>query len=869
MRTSRLLTCFLAVSALVIGTVVPAAAAATASVSTTASTSVSGANSASAAADPATTGMVKTTLVGFDAGNIISDAVFTDKNTMTEAQIQAFFNSKVSRCLGGTDENGKPIVCLKDFTITSVNRPADAYCSGYTGAPNESAARIIYRVAQSCNINPQVLIVMLQKEQGLITHTWPSAWRFNIALGQGCPDTAACDPNYIGFFHQIYGAARQMQIYMEGKWFQWYAPGKTWNILYNPNTSCGRGPVYVANKATSALYYYTPYQPNAAALNAGYGTGDACSAYGNRNFYNYFTDWFGSTQVSSSLAVATAAIQGEYLAQGGTAGPGSPASEVTRLLQNGGGYARAFTTASIYWTPSTGAKTVWSGALREYYFARQGADGPMGWPVLNQQPLAQGAGQLFTGGSLYSGPKGTFLVAEPLRSGYFAQDGANGPLGMPTADQVCSGASCSQTFEGGTVFSSGAGVFGVSGSVFAAYSASGGVGGSWGAPVSALASLPGGVGQAFGSGSAYALTNAAAYFVSGPIRDHYFGLGGATGRLGFPISAQSCTPQLCVQEFQYGSIMWSAAGGARVGAAEIDAVGVAQAATLGAKVPSSFVYYTFNGGGMAEGFANGAVFFKRGVGAFAVTGRIRDAYFAAGGAAGSYGWPTGAQVCSGASCSQTFEGGTVFSSGAGVFGVSGSVFAAYSASGGVGGSWGAPVSALASLPGGVGQAFGSGSAYALTNAAAYFVSGPIRDHYFGLGGATGRLGFPISAQSCTPQLCVQEFQYGSIMWSAAGGARVGAAEIDAVGVAQAATLGAKVPSSFVYYTFNGGGMAEGFANGAVFFKRGVGAFAVTGRIRDAYFAAGGAAGSYGWPTGAQVCSGASCSQTFQGGTIRF
>ncbi|MFJ6531888.1 hypothetical protein [Microbacterium sp. NPDC091662] len=282
MRFPRLLTCFLAVSALVLGTVVPATAA-------TASVLAAGTSVARNAGDPAATGMVKTTLAGFEAGNIISDAVFTDKNTMSEAQIQAFFNSKVSSCQSG-------YVCIKDFSITSVTRPADAYCKGYTGAANESAARIIYRVAQSCNINPQVLIVMLQKEQGLITHTWPSAWRYNIALGQGCPDTAPCDPNYIGFFHQIYGAARQMQIYMEGKWFQWYAPGKTWNILYNPNANCGSSPVYVANKATSALYYYTPYQPNPAALRAGYGEGDGCSAYGNRNFYNYFTDWFGSTQ---------------------------------------------------------------------------------------------------------------------------------------------------------------------------------------------------------------------------------------------------------------------------------------------------------------------------------------------------------------------------------------------------------------------------------------------------------------------------------------------------------------------------------------------------------------------------------------------
>ncbi len=760
-------------------------------------------------------------------------------------------------------------MCIKDFTMNTVTRPADAYCSGYSGAANESAARIIYRVAQACNINPQVLIVMLQKEQGLVTHIWPSAWRYRIALGQGCPDTAPCDPNYIGFFHQIYGAARQMQIYMEGKWFQWYAPGRTWNILYNPNANCGSSPVYVANKATSALYYYTPYQPNAAALNAGYGLGDGCSAYGNRNFYNYFTDWFGSTQVSSGLATATAAIQGEYLAQGGAAGPGAPVSDVTRLQQNGGGYGRAFSIASIYWTGSFGAKTVWSGPLREYYFARQGADGPLGWPVLNQQPLTQGIGQLFSGGSVYSGSKGTFVVAEPLRSGYFAQNGANGELGMPTADQVCAGGVCSQTFEGGMVSSSGAGAFGVSGPVYAAYAAAGGISGSWGVPVSAVAALPGGTGQAFGSGSAYAVTNGTAFFVSGPIRDQYFTLGGATGRLGFPVGAQTCTSTLCSQEFQYGWISWSAAAGARVGAPAIDAVATAQAATLGARIPSSFVYYSFNGGGMAEGFANGAVFFKRTLGAFAVTGKVRDAYFAAGGASGSYGWPTSAQVCAGGVCSQTFEGGMVSSSGAGAFGVSGPVYAAYAAAGGISGSWGVPVSAVAALPGGTGQAFGSGSAYAVTNGTAFFVSGPIRDQYFTLGGATGRLGFPVGAQTCTSTLCSQEFQYGWISWSAAAGARVGAPAIDAVATAQAATLGARIPSSFVYYSFNGGGMAEGFANGAVFFKRTLGAFAVTGKVRDAYFAAGGASGSYGWPTSAQVCAGGVCSQTFEGGTIRF
>lgn len=254
------------------------------------------ASAAPAAVAPAAASSVRPmTLDGWNAGNIISDAVFASKSTMSADQIQNFFNAKVPSCQSG-------YTCLKDFRVTSQNRPADAYCSGYSGTANESAASIIYRVSQSCNINPQVLIVMLQKEQGLVTHTWPSGWRYDSALGQGCPDDAPCDPSYVGFFQQIYGAARQMQIYMEGRWFTWYAPGNTWNILYNPNQGCGSGPVYIANKATAALYYYTPYQPNPAALRAGYGEGDGCSAYGNRNFYNYFTDWFGSTQAGAGRA---------------------------------------------------------------------------------------------------------------------------------------------------------------------------------------------------------------------------------------------------------------------------------------------------------------------------------------------------------------------------------------------------------------------------------------------------------------------------------------------------------------------------------------------------------------------------------------
>ena len=248
-----------------------------------------------ASSSVADTGVVKSAdLSKFKPGNIISDGVFFNGNTMSAADIQSFLNGKVASCQSG-------YVCLKDFRQTTRDEPADAYCSGYRGGANETAATIIAKVAASCGVNPQVLLVTLQKEQALVTHTWPSDWRYKSAMGQGCPDTAACDSRYYGFQNQVYGAARQFKIYAEGRYFTWYAPGKTWNIQYHPSKSCGSSPVYIENKATAGLYYYTPYQPNAAALRAGYGEGDGCSSYGNRNFYQYFQDWFGSTQdVSSS-----------------------------------------------------------------------------------------------------------------------------------------------------------------------------------------------------------------------------------------------------------------------------------------------------------------------------------------------------------------------------------------------------------------------------------------------------------------------------------------------------------------------------------------------------------------------------------------
>ncbi|WP_299952284.1 hypothetical protein [uncultured Modestobacter sp.] len=236
----------------------------------------------------------------FDPGSIISDDLFFDGAAMSATEVQAFLDVKGAACKTGSD--GTP--CLKAYSQTTTDRAADAYCAGYTGVANESAATIITRVARSCDISPRVLLVIMQKEQSLVTNTGSSlnATRYQKTMGFACPDTAACDTAYYGFQNQVYAAARQFQRYAAHPTSFGYRAGQTSSVLYNPNRACGSTSVFIRNQATAGLYIYTPYQPNAAALVAGYGSGDACSAYGNRNFWLYFTDWFGSTQSASADA---------------------------------------------------------------------------------------------------------------------------------------------------------------------------------------------------------------------------------------------------------------------------------------------------------------------------------------------------------------------------------------------------------------------------------------------------------------------------------------------------------------------------------------------------------------------------------------
>lgn len=231
-------------------------------------------------------------VANFDPGYIISDYQMSNYKSMNETEIQRFLKTKNS-C---NDTNINKYTMGEKVSYFSESMPPRTWhvanghfvCLADEDFNGESAAHIIYKAARDYEINPQVLIVLLEKEQSLITDTFPHSGQYRSATGYGCPDTAACSSKYYGFKNQVRNAAVLFRTVLNGGWTN-YPLGNNY-VQYNPSASCGGSIVNIRNLATSALYRYTPYQPNAATLG---GWNDGCNAYGNLNFYKLFENWFG------------------------------------------------------------------------------------------------------------------------------------------------------------------------------------------------------------------------------------------------------------------------------------------------------------------------------------------------------------------------------------------------------------------------------------------------------------------------------------------------------------------------------------------------------------------------------------------------
>lgn len=520
---------------------------------------------------------------GFQAGNIISDSLFYDGDAMSGAQVQAFLNARVPKCILGTKgyEVGKVVTwggvqtklaskCMRDYTTTTQSRASNAYCAAYAGVANESAAQIIAKVGKACGISQKVLLVMLDKEQSLVSDTWPNEEQYFRAMGYACPDSgpggsANCDPAQGGFYEQVYRAAWQLKVYKSTPQSWNYRPFESNYIQWNPKASCGGSNVYIQNRATAALYIYTPYQPNKAALDAGSGLGDNCSSYGNRNFYNMYKAWFGSP---NSVAPVGPMFLDYWTVHRGWLG--EPVASEVSLSVGGGGSLQSFEGGTVYRAKSGGFAALTSTSPIILAFAASGGiEGPWGWPLSEavNQGVSGSNTMRFQGGTVVeSRSAGAYLVPEQLRAHWEKSGGFYGSLGYPLAGADAADGYVVQSFSGGTLVSNGEETQRFDDNFLEAWNAIGGIRSKLGMPIAAPVQISGN-----GGGHVYKLQNgslhkgpAGAFVVgSSPLSNAYLDAGGPAGAWGWPIAHSNCLPSetKCFGYFQHASVVWSASEG--------------------------------------------------------------------------------------------------------------------------------------------------------------------------------------------------------------------------------------------------------------------------------------------------------------------
>ncbi|WP_164884489.1 LGFP repeat-containing protein [Leucobacter muris] len=607
---------------------------------------------------------------GFEAGNIIDDALFYDGTAWSAGQIQSFLDQRVPRCTigdagreayapyGNTTIAG---ACLKGSLWTTAPRPADSYCRAMAGATNESAASYIARVGAACGISPKVLLVMLEKEQSLVTDTWPTFRQYDFAMGAYCPDSgpggsANCDPGRAGFPNQLYNGARLLKIYKAFPNSYNYKPFQSNRIQWHPNAGCGTSDVWIENWATAALYIYTPYRPNQAALNAGWGTGDACSSYGNRNFYNFYTTWFGSTH---GITVDETFVN-FYNEAGGVGGLyGRPLAAATHV---GIGKMQEFAGGTLYWNPYAGIGSV-NGAIRTLYNQMGGAWSALGYPMGREGYAHGGAVQQFERGTAYwTARTGASAATGTIRSLYTQNGGPAGAFGFPKGVEKTQSGGLRQEFEGATAYWSPRtkSAAAVSGDIRTMYHAARGANSEMGFPKSMARAQSGGLRQEFEGATAYWSSRTGAAAVSGDIRAMYHAERGANSEMGFPKQAARSQSGGLRQEFEGATAYWSPR--TKSAAAVSGDIRTMYHAARGANSEMGFPksMARAQSGGLRQEFEGATAYWSpRTNVAAAVSGDIRALYHSLYGANGSLGFPLGPVTEQNGTRTQRFEGGSI------------------------------------------------------------------------------------------------------------------------------------------------------------------------------------------------------------------
>jgi len=239
----------------------------------------------------------------YSNNNLIDDAVFDNSGTMSAPAIQNFLNQF-------------PNSCLKNYSSTMPD--ADPYKAYFTYGGSGTAAQIIRRVADVWGINPQVILAKLEQEESLVRgNAGCPEWRYNSAMGMGCPDGGACPaPGYEGFTKQVTKGAWQLKWNKEAANgnVNWQGNGdltyggymtqgsrKRCNtcttVYFDGYASIDGVLVHMDTGATAALYRYTPHVPSSfpVLFEAFFGANStrASSAYNPYSVFRVYIPWTG------------------------------------------------------------------------------------------------------------------------------------------------------------------------------------------------------------------------------------------------------------------------------------------------------------------------------------------------------------------------------------------------------------------------------------------------------------------------------------------------------------------------------------------------------------------------------------------------
>ena len=246
--------------------------------------------------------------------------------------------------------------------------------------------------------------------------------------------------------------------------------------------------------------------------------------------------------------------------------------------------------------------------------------------------------------------------------------------------------------------------------------------------------------------------------------------------LGAPAGAEAGDADLRYQTYAEGRLYWTSASGVHEVHGAIVGTYLATGGEIRHGEPVTDEKRTPDGLGRFNHFAAGSsVYWSRATGAQQVGGDIGSLWSALGWERGIHGYPRSSELATPNARGRYNDfqnGGIYWLPGLGAHSVYGEIYRTWARFGYEGGRLGFPVTNESGTPDGAGRFnhFEGGSVYWSPRSGAHQIEGAIRDRWAALGWERSYLGYPTSDEYAVPGGRRSDFEGGSITWTAADGA---------------------------------------------------------------------------------------------------